>query len=517
MALISRGTIAAMESVERVRPRGLKTPSLAGFPVRRVIVLLALALGGLLVYAALVLRYPLETYIAVPRANIGSLDGRNPRSAFLLASAGLLLHALYVGAVLLCWWWRPSLKLSSLVWGYALAAGTVLTLIWPVTSTDVFDYIFRGRMASHFGVNPYTTLPNRFKSDPLFTYIGWPNAPSAYGPLWELMSARMAALGGTSVWRNVLLHKALALITFLLCGWVINRIVRERSTHEQLLASMIWLWSPLALWEIPAVGHNDGLLVLSLLLAVWAIMRDSYRWATIALVVGALFKFLPAIMLPLIAAYVLRSRTTWPARIGALVEMGVITVTLVVLAYLPYWEGRHTLTNIALREKFLNAAPLAVVTHALSQWYSVDVVRPMVSRVGSALLATGILWQMWRIWRHGREMRTAFFGLLTWYLVIASQWFQPWYVLWLLALLALRPSRSTFGWVAVWALSGQASYLLQYFILAWLRWPGNQLNAQILYLLLIFIPPLIVWIIGQLVVRAYPRGIRSPEPSLATS
>jgi hypothetical protein len=237
--------------------------------------------------------------------------------------------------------------------------------------------------------------------------------------------------------------------------------------------------------------------VLSLLLAVWATAHDRYGWATAALVIGGLFKFLPFIVLPLVAAHAMRHVPTWSRRLLVLTEMALITIGLSVIAYAPYWEGLATLRNITLREKFLNAAPLSVITYSLSQWWSIDVVRPVVSRLGSSLLATGILWQMWYIWRHGRDLRTACFGLLVWYLVIASQWFQPWYVLWLLALLAIRPVRAQFGWVETWALSGQASYLLAYFFLFWLGWRGNELRGQILYFLIIFVPPLIVWSLSR--------------------
>jgi hypothetical protein len=122
---------------------------------------------------------------------------------------------------------------------------------------------------------------------------------------------------------------------------------------------------------------------------------------------------------------------------------------------------------------------------------------------------------MWQIWRHNRDLRTACFGLLIWYLVIASQWFQPWYVLWLLALLAIKPSRDQFGWVETWAISGQASYLLAYFILFWLGWPGNQLPGQILYFLVIFVPPLIVWAVTRPRQRPQPTraGDSSPVPA----
>jgi hypothetical protein len=414
--------------------------------------------------------------------------------------------------------WRRSSDaawLLRLAWGYALVAGTLLVLLWPINSTDLFDYIFRGRMGSHYGVNPYTVLPNRYKSDPLFKYLGWPNAPSAYGPLWELISARMAAVGDLSVWRNLLLHKAFALATFLLCGLLIARIAGEMDARARAVGSMLWLWSPLGLYEIVGMGHNDGLLILSILLAIWATEYGRHRWAAVALVVGALFKYLPLVLLPLVVVHGMRQRETWPARLRLALEIGLIALLLIVVAYWPYWEGLKTLANITVREKFLNAAPLAIVTHTLSQWWHVDIVRPIISRVGSALLGVGLLWQMWQIWRAGRGLRAASFGLFTWYLIIASQWFQPWYILWLLALLALRPSRATFGWVETWAISAQASYLIQFFILRWIGWPGNQLPAQRLYLLLIFVPPLVVWTIQRWRGRSSRPRMSETEPALA--
>ncbi len=453
-----------------------------------------LGLIGLLVYGALALRFPIGRYLVLPRSNIGSITGGSVSAALLIAAAGIVLHGAYVAAVLLCWRSGPDRKgLIPLVWGFAIAAGLILVLLWPINSTDLFDYIFRGRMGSYYHVSPYTVLPNRYQSDPLFKYLGWPNAPSAYGPLWELISARMAAIGGASVWTNLLEQKAFALFTFLICGAVIMRMTREAGRDAQIVAMLLWLWSPLALYEIVGMGHNDGLLVLSVLLAIWATQHSRYHWAAVALVIGALFKFLPLILLPLVVAHGARRRETWPARIRLAVEIGIISVVLIVAAYAPYWQGPATLTNIVIREKFLNAAPLAIVTHTLSQWRSIDWIRPRVSNIGSTLLAVGIAWQMWQIWRSERDLRSACFGLFAWYLIVGSQWFQPWYVLWLVALVALQPSRGTFGWVETWAISGQASYLLQFFILRWLRWPGNQLPAQRLYLLMIFVPPLIVW------------------------
>ncbi len=481
---------------------------------RAALVLPLIAFVSLLIYGGLTARFPTASILAIPRANVGSLTDKGVLAAVVMGVAGMVLHLGYAAAVLLAWRAEPSARLRSLVWGFPVVAGIILMFIWPVTSTDIFDYIFRGWMAANYQANPYTDLPNAFKTDPLFKYIGWPNAPSAYGPLWELMSARMSAIGGLSVSLNIMLHKVLALATFLACGLIIVRIAREWKPEAELLAGIIWLWSPLGLWEIVAIGHNDGFLILSMLVAIWAVSHKHHHWAVVALIVGALFKFLPIILVPLVAVHGMRARATWTARIRFCVEIGVISAVLIVLAYLPYWEGFQTLDNIAVREKFLNAAPLAILTYSLSQLWPIDTVRPIVSSFGSGLLGVGLLYQMWQIWRHGRDLRTAFFGLLVWYLIIASQWFQPWYILWLLALLALRPNRLTFGWIATWAAVGQASYLLQYYILYWIEWRGNTLPAQIIYLLWIFVPPLIVWAAGRWRGGSSPPALRQPEPQL---
>lgn len=502
---------AAHEANER---RAFVTHDMNQISRRYATILAMIAFASLLIYGGLTVRFPTEAIVNTARANVGSLTDKSGIAAFMLGIAGLALHVGYAGAVLIAWRMGANLP-RLLVWGFPIVAGIVLMFIWPITSTDIFDYIFRGWMAANYDANPYTVLPNAYKNDPLFKYIGWPNAPSAYGPLWELMSARMSAIGGMSVWTNVLLHKVLALVTFLACGLVIVRIVREWKPDLEPLAAVIWLWSPLGLWEIVAIGHNDGFLILSMLLAIWATNHNRHRWAVAALVIGALFKFLPIILIPLVAVHGLRFYPTWRARIRFVIEIAAISVVLIVLAYLPYWEGMNTLTNIFVREKFLNAAPLAILTYSLSQWWNIDTVRPIISSIGSALLGVGILWQMWQMWRYGRDMRTACFGLLVWYLIIASQWFQPWYILWLLALLALRPERLTFGWLETWAAFSQASYLLQYFILYWIEWRGNQLPAQILYLLLIFLPPLLAWMIGRRRGWSEPPSLRHPEPHYA--
>ena len=211
--------------------------------------------------------------------------------------------------------------------------------------------------------------------------------------------------------------------------------------------------------------------------AIWAAERRHIFLAVIALTVGTLLKFLPILLLPLVVVYSMRGVQTWRSRARIFVGAVLIFGGLTVVAYQPYWAGTRTLQNITVRENFVTTAPLAVVSYGLRQPAGLKYINELlvtlhlphpaensdivagVSRTGSGLLALGLLWQLWHIWWRGRGIWQAVFGLLLWYLTLGSQWFEPWYVLWLLGLLALRPDRRVFGWVTAWSLAGQASYL----------------------------------------------------------
>ncbi|GAC1649296.1 MAG: polyprenol phosphomannose-dependent alpha 1,6 mannosyltransferase MptB [Herpetosiphon sp.] len=479
-------------------------------PLLLAVVALSLGLYGLLLQ-----HYALLPLLPHYRSSIGSVDQNWATSTLWLAFVGTLLYAAYGIGIRVCWRILPTRRAFLVVWVGGVLAAVLLAFVYPVTSTDIFDYLFRGRLAAAYGGNPYVDLPNQYQADPLFSTLGWPNAPSAYGPLWELMSRSMAALAGASLLGNVALHKVLAVATYLACGATIYAMTKQAGRRAQLIGSFLWLWSPLTLWEIMAAGHNDGLLLLSVLLAVWAAERQSFRWAVLALTAGTLFKFLPIILLPLVVVYGMRRQRSWQKRIRLGVEAVLIFAVCTLLAYAPYWTGLRTLDNIRVREGFVTSAPLAVVSYWLRDVAPLALINRLllvfhlphpangddviaaISRTATGFLFLGLLWQLFHVWRHWRPIWLAFFGLLLWYLVLGSQWFQPWYVLWLLGLIALRPEGRAVATITVWSLAGQSSYLLQYLLQPQLetrygeRWGGQGVRIQALYCLIIFLPPLV--------------------------
>ncbi len=520
-------------------------------PLHTYLWLLAVIAGMLVLYVGLTWLCWLPAWLPRPRVNVGTITNRTFTGSVVLASIGVALYTLYLLGALVLWKTAPPrTEYSRLIWAGASAAGFILLWCYPITSTDIFDYFFRSRMVLTYDVNPYLALPNQYKSDPFIRYIGWPNAPSAYGPLWEHLSAALVWLGKDSLLTAILLYKLLALLTHLLSGLLITRLTND--PRLQTVSLYLWLLSPLTLWELAAIGHNDGLMVLTLLLAIGAVRRQHHWLAVLALTAGALIKFLPAIFLPLVVLHWMRRQSTWSRRIlVAALSVALFSVPTVGL-YAQFWDlpanfdrldiadkldavwgGRTTtLHNLSVREGFLNASPLAVLSYLLQTTTSLAAinsalqslafpsannydVRSAVSMFGNLLLLLGLGWQCWQIWFRNRALPPAFLGLLLWYVLASSQWFQPWYIVWILAIFAIIPKRASFWWLTGWAMMAQSSYLLQYVILPVLEVGGQTLTAQALYLLLIYTLPVVIWLLTRYgPLRAKPVAHEPSQPSI---
>ncbi len=72
----------------------------------------------------------------------------------------------------------------------------MLLWVYPFSSVDLYDYLFRGRMLARYGANTFTQIPQNYSTDPLFEFVAWRRAVTAYGPLWEGLSWLTARLAG---------------------------------------------------------------------------------------------------------------------------------------------------------------------------------------------------------------------------------------------------------------------------------------------------------------------------------
>jgi hypothetical protein len=405
------------------------------------VALLALAAGlsGLIYWWGFVRPFALLGLVDRPLLNLYHLAAEAPLARWQSLSA-------FAGLGLLYWLgWRVAWRASGPQgWAVVIGGGALFsTLLWwiyPIGAADLFDNIAHGRVLGVYGANPFTTPPAAFADDPFLPYVAWRRSASAYGPGWEVPAAWVARLAGDDIIANVLLFKLLAGAFWAASVLLVALILRRHAPERALAGVLLLAWNPIVLYETWGNGHNDMALVFWILLATWALTSRRYTLAILALVLGALVKFIPLLLLPAAGLIALRDLPQLGARLRFILVSGLATVTLVVLAYAPFWTGLATLTVERRMQLYTSSLP-AVLWALLSPVAGVPLAGQWIALLAAGVTALWALWQGVVAWR-SRDWLSfprAAFAVLFFYLLLTCLWFQPWYTLWPLGVAALLP------------------------------------------------------------------------------
>ena len=433
---------------------GRHSPRLAA---RRWLTLAALGGASLLVYwIGLILPYNLFALRFKPLLDIAKLTRDKPvaQAGFVLTFAAL--SGLYYLAWRTC---RPasagpeathSLPPQSprAMWAVLVVSllAIHLSMLWlyPIDAADLFDNISRGRITAQHGGNPFYDTPRDYAQDPFRGYVAWPGTTSAYGPLWELLAAGTSRMVGDDKLANALGFKLLGLLFYGGCVALIAGILNRHAPERALQGVCLFAWNPLVIYETAGNGHNDIVMVFFILLGVWALLRGHFTSAALALVAGALIKFIPILLLPVALAAGLRTFPTRRRRIYFLLITFLACTILITASFAPFWRGGDILGLQRRAGLFTTSLP-AVVQAQLEASLGVGASRRMVARVAALLMGAVVLLQTWRTWRRpgGLSPVRASAHILLFYLLFTCLWFQQWYALWPLALAAILPEGAT--------------------------------------------------------------------------
>lgn len=407
---------------------------------RWLLTLAACCLASIVVYALVFVR----------PANLLVLYLRPHVDLFGLWRADHWVNARFVaGFVLLGLMWTVMMRGAAFVssrkaWVIVLTgaavAWSVMLLEYPFGADDIFDNILRGRMVQVYGGNPYLEVGAGFPSDPFVRYAAWVKAPSVYGPAWELTAALATRFVGMGIVENVIAFKLL--VGLFLGGAValVAVILRRESPDRALAGTVAVAWNPIIVYETLGNGHNDMAMVFWIVAAVWAISRSRHTLAILSLLVGALFKFVPLMLLPVTVVLAFRQKPSWWDRLSFTMKTGAIAVVLVGLAYAPFWSGPATLGLWWRVDMFASSLPSVVrllVEPVTGGWFASRLITAV------ALLAT-MAFAIWRAlraptgppWQSFAETATT---TLLFFLLVTCPWLMQWYSLWPLTMAALLP------------------------------------------------------------------------------
>lgn len=422
------------------------------------------ALGSVLVYGLVFI--PTANLLAAyttPDIDLLRILSTDKLAEWRLLLGFALLSGMYVGG------WKAAKKVKIptrdhwyILLGGAFVAALVLMYLYPIDATDIFDNIIHGRILTIHGGNPFYDLAANYPQDPFYKYAGWLDAPSAYGPAWELLAGIAARLAGNGIVANVLLFKLLPGIFLIGCVVVVMVFLRQAAPERALAGTWLIAWNPLVLYETFGMGHNDIVMTFWIAGAVWMLYQGRHTRAALFLVVGALFKFVSVLLLPAAGLIALRSLPTWKARVHYLITSAVGSLLLSVLFFAPFWRGTNMLT-LSRREHMFTTSLPSIVYHYLIPIAGEGTAAIWVSRVAAGLLLAFTLWQAWRAGEKvspnaNEEINRANGWLaftrasllsLIFYLLVSVLWFQQWYGEWLVPLAAILPGGLLQG-VSLW-------------------------------------------------------------------
>ncbi len=354
----------------------------------------------------------------------------------------VVLTGLYV------WGWLAARKAQgclawTIVLGGALACAITLLFLAPFDADDIYDYILHARITAIYHADTFSQSGANFPNDPFTPYAAWPNAPTAYGPLWEGLAAVAAKLAGNGIVANVIAFKLLIGLFWLASLGVAAGLLKQVAPQQALAGVFLLAFNPSLLYAAWGNGHNDMVMVFCVLLAVWALARRHYTAAILAVLAGALVKYIPLLLLPAAGLIALEDIRGMRPRLRFLILTGLASLALVWLAYSPFWVGLKTL-SIGRREHLFTSSIPSILYHllvpVLGDWTAANV----VSIDAAGLTA---MFALWRGFRARRDWLTqgwvsfaeASFDILAFYLLLTSLWFQQWYAVWLIGLSAILP------------------------------------------------------------------------------
>ncbi|PIE23867.1 MAG: hypothetical protein CSA62_05575 [Planctomycetota bacterium] len=364
-----------------------------------------------------------------------------------------LLHAGLICGASLPWLWMSWQLLSGRatvpLW-WILLAGVMLRLVVqfssPALSDDLYRYVWEGRI-QHQGHNPFVLAPADARvarpGDPIWEGVNNKPISAAYPPICQLWLYALACVGDTVEFFRSGFALCDLLLLFLLAAWLAQ-------LGKSPAFCLVFALCPLAIIEWSAEGHNDSLAAMLLMAALLCFGRIEGRLRNWRMLMGAaLFgaavgaKFLPLLLLPWLL------RHDWRILLPAL--------AVFLLSYLPYWPGLEGsralfggLSEFGIRWRHNDSAFVLIYEASAylqqglrslgsESWFATGDTQS-IAKLPLALLFGAVLALVFWKRRPPELAASPIFAAL----FALSPVLHPWYVVWCVPFLALRPWPSLF-------------------------------------------------------------------------
>jgi hypothetical protein len=352
--------------------------------------------------------------------------------------------------------------------------GIITLFIYPVGALDAFNYMIELKLAYGYGANPYLVTFADYRSDPFALPAFLVDVPLFYGPVWLLAHGLpVAVVGFGSIVTLLGALKIFNLVLLLLTGLLIFRA--QGQGQRGWIGAYLFLANPLVLFEGIGNAHNDILMTL-LLVAALVALSDRSVTAPAWLALAALVKFFAVALAPIVLVAARRHGWGW----RRLVFAGLLAALVVAGTVAPFWAGGEmigglrqgteksqrmnhvsilSLTQQAVRTRPISTwvAPLFTLgsgcvpraratasspdtpTPCRQRWVPPSTRKEMVTRAGAVVFVVLALAVAASVARGRPPEAAAVDTLMLFFLLLTNLY--PWYLIPIVALLALRRDR----------------------------------------------------------------------------
>ncbi|PJE63875.1 hypothetical protein COU89_00915 [Candidatus Roizmanbacteria bacterium CG10_big_fil_rev_8_21_14_0_10_45_7] len=185
-------------------------------------------------------------------------------------------------------------SLKRFPWRPVIFLAVILSLSYPMLSSDVFKYLFAAKELLVYHANPHLVAPWVFEGDTWLRFMRWIHTPSPYGPVMTALAIPYYILGFGKFVPTLYLFKLDQIFWYGLSIWVIGKL--SKSTRAQLFFAL----NPLVLLEWLVNAHNDAPMISLLLLSLYLFSLGRRLPSLISLLFSIGIKYVTIIFLPFI-------------------------------------------------------------------------------------------------------------------------------------------------------------------------------------------------------------------------
>ncbi len=314
---------------------------------------------------------------------------------------------------------------------FALLFRLPLILLEPALSSDVYRYLWEGKVQIVAGMNPYVVPPAddrlaSLRDQAIYPHINRKEAPTIYPAGAQLLFALLHKAGVESPQA----FKALSLVADALSLLLLLLILKR--LHLPLDRVIIYAWNPLLIYEFFWSGHLESFMLPPLLGFIYFTLRGWVLAAGVALGLATAIKLVPLFLLATVPPGK-RIRTVIPfVFVLGLAYIFYAAAGTRILGFLPtYFSDPYEIFNLGIVQLGL----LRVV-----QSFSFPV--SWVRNILLALLLAILMMISRRAPNSPADIIGRSYATFSAYLLLIYPAFHPWYFCALVPLLCFVPSRA---------------------------------------------------------------------------